>query len=572
MAGHLRRRGGVYWFRRRVPDALVERLGCREVQRSLKTSGSREATRRAKQAWLATETVFRTMSARSSLAAAQAKLLIDQLLEESVFGSATADGLVDAWARGDRALTKQLFNEAAVDVIQALPEPDKVRIAVHMDRMAGRIENDWLRRKADWENTKAQAALLQAADAGGRAEEAERQLAETEIARRVAARLHKLSATAGAMPSPAAEDAAPCPVPPPAVRKKAPKFGTFENAFIEDKSRGPDGYSGQTIAQTRATFRLWVELIGDRSVSDYIGEDAGRFRDLLLRLPASHGKGGRLHAATAIAEADRKQVASGEPLLRLSMKTAKRHFSSMSQLWAWLKPRGHVTENVFRGFAFAGTRAGRRQRDDWSPEDLRKLLGSSWIRDGGDGARRWVPLIALFSGLRIEEICRLRPSDDVAEIEGVPAFKVQTHPDGWSPKSEAGERVVPIHPMLKEIGFLDLVARGRATGGGGVFPELRRSGPEGKLSADLSRRFGKLKDGLGIGRTTTFHSFRHSVSTVLRNTELPETWIDAILGHEGEQRSVGASVYLKRIGIQNLLRTVETIHYPGVDVAALRAP
>ncbi len=159
MAGHLRRRSGIWWFRRRVPDALVGRLGCREVQRSLKTSNSWVATARAKGAWLTTETAFRQMSTRPTLAAAQALLLIDQLLQENLFESPTADDLVEAWARGDRALTKQI-NRDVVDVVMSLPDEERTLIGSHMDRIASRIEIDFLRRKTDWEDTKAQAALL----------------------------------------------------------------------------------------------------------------------------------------------------------------------------------------------------------------------------------------------------------------------------------------------------------------------------------------------------------------------------------------------------------------------------
>ena len=175
----------------------------------------------------------------------------------------------------------------------------------------------------------------------------------------------------------------------------------------------------------------------------------------------------------------------------------------------------------------------------------------------------------MFSGLRLEEIARLRPQDIVA-IDGVTAFRVQSHADGWTPKSEAGDRIVPVHSTLIELGLLDLISRRVFAGHERLWPDLRPSGPDGKLSAGFSRRFGKLKETLNVSPDTTFHSFRHSVSTILRNTETPEPWIDAVLGHEGEQRSVGASVYLKRIGIQNLRTTVNAISYPEPVMAAVR--
>ena len=71
-----------------------------------------------------------------------------------------------------------------------------------------------------------------------------------------------------------------------------------------------------------------------------------------------------------------------------------------------------------------------------------------------------------------------------------------------------------------------------------------------------------------------FHSFRHNVSTVLRNAEATiwEDWIDAALGHEGTQKSRRSSRYLKRIGVKNVVRTVRAISYsPEVEIGALFA-
>jgi hypothetical protein len=95
MGSNLRRRGGVYWFRRRVPDALKARVERNEINRSLRTKCAKTARARARQAWLATEAMFRGMTLNPSLAASQAKLLIDALLEEPLRASRTADDLVD---------------------------------------------------------------------------------------------------------------------------------------------------------------------------------------------------------------------------------------------------------------------------------------------------------------------------------------------------------------------------------------------------------------------------------------------------------------------------------------------
>ena len=49
-------------------------------------------------------------------------------------------------------------------------------------------------------------------------------------------------------------------------------------------------------------------------------------------------------------------------------------------------------------------------------------------------------------------------------------------------KSEAGQRVVPVHPELVRIGFLDYVAAMKKASERKLFPDLRR-GAEGYYSS-----------------------------------------------------------------------------------------
>jgi hypothetical protein len=67
-----------------------------------------------------------------------------------------------------------------------------------------------------------------------------------------------------------------------------------------------------------------------------------------------------------------------------------------------------------------------------------------------------------------------------------------------------------------------------------------------------------------------FHSFRHSVRTILGNTDIKDSWIDAVLEHEGGEQSVGIAVYLKRIGVENLKTLVGAISYPDDVMDAVR--
>lgn len=92
--------------------------------------------------------------------------------------------------------------------------------------------------------------------------------------------------------------------------------------------------------------------------------------------------------------------------------------------------------------------------------------------------RFWVPLIALFSGMRMNEICQLHAAD-IHRLDGVDCFFVTEGPsdsdNGKRLKTAASERLIPIHPALIEMGFMTFVTERRATGAVRLFSELQKS-------------------------------------------------------------------------------------------------
>jgi len=127
---------------------------------------------------------------------------------------------------------------------------------------------------------------------------------------------------------------------------------------------------------------------------------------------------------------------------------------------------------VWSGFLFPGTKSSKKKWDAWSEEDLAKLFATDWWGPQADreSAKYWVPLIALHSGMRLEEICRLRPQD-VEKVGDIPCFNIREHPDGWLPTTESGERLAPVHSFLIERGLLDLVKERRKAGSERVFTD-----------------------------------------------------------------------------------------------------
>ena len=321
--------------------------------------------------------------------------------------------------------------------------------------------------------------------------------------------------------------------------------------------------SAGTIKGTGKTVALFTEAFGDMPVHQVTGEVVGEFYDLLSGLPATHGKGKTtLPLRDAVREAEEHEVET------VSGKTVKNHFSRMSAIWSELVRRDHAPKNPWANWSFDLTQKTNRRA--WSEEELRTLLNSKWLgRVFPERTYRGIVRIALYTGMRLGEICNLR-NEDIEIRNGIPCFHIRPHTveiDGktreWSPKTTAGTRIIPIHSTLLEKGIIE---------------EFRNSGPyffselpisaSGVRGANFEMIFSKHKRRLNLPADVTFHSFRHLVSTVLRNQDshIRELWIDDLLGHEATHKSQGTTQYTSAIDLQNLQRVVEAITYPD-DIA-----
>src|SRR5262249_27207466 len=103
-------------------------------------------------------------------------------------------------------------------------------------------------------------------------------------------------------------------------------------------------------------------------------------------------------------------------------------------------------------------------RGELEPNGLFKP-GNVQIRDD----RFWIPLVLLFTGARSSEIAGLATADVQADDE-VPHFIIRPN-NLRGLKTSKSARLVPVHPTLRQIGFLDFArARVAADPDGKLFP------------------------------------------------------------------------------------------------------
>lgn len=164
----------------------------------------------------------------------------------------------------------------------------------------------------------------------------------------------------------------------------------------------------------------------------------------------------------------------------------------------------------------------------------------------GHAARYFIPLLGRYTAGRLNEIAQATVQD-VRLVHGIPCLCVtsnERHATGDVQsvvlrtktkrkrlKTKAGRRVLPLHPELIRLGFLEYVEE-RKQGGHRFLFDLRWSKKDG-FGKYPGRDFQTLSKAVGVWslRRKVFHSFRSTLAQELEATKLDGTLIDRVLGH-----------------------------------------
>jgi integrase len=210
------------------------------------------------------------------------------------------------------------------------------------------------------------------------------------------------------------------------------------------------------------------------------------------------------------------------------------------------------------------------KRRPWTSIELQTFFHSPLYQQGtlpdhpyaGQHAAYWIPLLGLYSGARLGELCQLR-TQDVQTLEGIPVLVLTDEGEGQSIKSVAGHRSVPIHSELIRLGFLDYVESIRSSGNGSLWPSLKLR--NGKPSDYFGRWFKDQRHSLGLVEARPdFHCFRHTVRPLMRQAGFSEETQDKVTGHKAHG-SVGTVVY-GHWTLQEIQAAIEAIMYPFLSL------
>lgn len=183
------------------------------------------------------------------------------------------------------------------------------------------------------------------------------------------------------------------------------------------------------------------------------------------------------------------------------------------------------------------------------------------------------PLIGLFTGMRIEEICAMR-IDLIKEQNGVHYFDIPAE-IAKTPKSI---RKVPISDQIIATGFLDYVADVKKHGKTHLFFYLPPDGKNG-FSKNLSRRYGQYLDTSEINIISpekVFHSFRSTFINYLTDINTNPALVMSLVGHIEQNlvnvklNSVHFTTYQVEKSLATLKNVVDLVNFDFLDFSQFK--
>lgn len=297
--------------------------------------------------------------------------------------------------------------------------------------------------------------------------------------------------------------------------------------------------SAKLRSDWNASVRRFIEVCGDLPIAAVTRSSVLDFRDALYEMPGRRGE-------------------------KLAPATVRKQITALSTMFGLAVQHGQLDRSPFANIQIRDEGAPKG-RESFTPEDLKAIFGTPL---GTRDSDRWLPVLGLYTGARLEELGQLLVSD-VREEDGIRFLDINDEGEKQL-KTPGSRRRVPLHPDLERIGFLQFHAeRLRSVGPEApLFGDLRRS-TRGKVTEAFSKRFGRHLRAVGItDPDKVFHSFRHTFKRLGRASEVDNAILDALQGHTpehiGGRYGVGKGQEVYPLPV--LAKAVRAIQFPaGID-------
>lgn len=335
----------------------------------------------------------------------------------------------------------------------------------------------------------------------------------------------------------------------------APRFSEVVHECLEHQRQ--EGIAAKTIADKRSVAEMMIRIVGDLPVDLITRQDARRYRETALKLPP------RIYQ---LPEGQSLEQIIENASTTISLTTFNNYVKNLTTFFSYAIREGYCERNPFDGLRVRQRGKVSEERSVFTEDDLRRLFSKQVYASANSTQphKYWLPLLGLYTGARLNELCQLY-LDDVVVINGIDCLHIRATRSDQKLKTVTSERIVPIHSKLKALGFLDFVRAQREAGHQRVFAELSSHTSHGYAAAP-SKWFARVRDHLGFregSERKDFHSFRHTLADHLKQKGIVESLVGGILGHQSG--GITFSRYGKDFRPEVLAPVIESVDFDAFE-------
>ena len=315
------------------------------------------------------------------------------------------------------------------------------------------------------------------------------------------------------------------------------------------RNKKPKAPAAKSVEVAERVVTLFEETLGNPVLPGLTRSDGIKMRDTLLASGVSARTAGNLFGWLVT-------------LLRYEIKNLRR-----------------IETNPWDGLNVEGSNQRTQKRTTIKPPQLQALFSQPLFteyrlpqgrQNAGRDAAYWLPVMVAYTGARVTELAQMLVSDLESFGDTWVMHIRVTYPHwqklkGYYPGVTDGPSVrsFPVHSELVRLGLVEYAKAIREAGHERMFPCLPVS-EVNNAGGGFSSWFSDYKSSVGLGPEHTFHSFRHTVETLLKRKREHPFHINHVTGHA--QRGGDADTTYTHLTALDFIDTVELIQHDGIKL------
>ena len=337
--------------------------------------------------------------------------------------------------------------------------------------------------------------------------------------------------------------------------------------------------SPKSLQEDESVIAEFVEIIGEMNASQMTKKEVNHYIDVQSKLPPNRKKSPK-YRDHSISELVEKNLPENETQTNQNIN---KRLTKLTTFGHWCIKQGLISSNPFKDMKLSVRKTPPKKRVPFSVKELREILKPEIYLDwtinykhpiyNEGGAKNgmpyyWIFPLGILSGMRTNEMCQLRCSDIREEKRGMWFIYIEESEE-TKVKTENSIRKIPVHPTLKELGFIDFVGKLRRKKKDRVFWELTQT--RDGYAKRVSRHFNeKYLPAVGVWEKNVkvLYCTRHTFINCLYSKGVEENVIKALVGHEKEftMKHYGGDPFTP----EQLLQEISKVSYSGINWKGLK--